>query len=376
MNKILFSWFFAVSVLISTSAHAVTYTAIDLGWGTNAYDINDSGQVVGYSYSFDSVNPRAFLYSNGSMQDLGALNGFASVAYGINNAGQVVGHYVFDDHHGSTNTSHAFLYDNGVMQDIGTLSGGPLSSATDINEIGQVTGWSNAIPHVGSNYNAFLFNNGVMQDIGSLNGSGGQTLAESINDSGQIVGESLGLHENHAFLYEQGVMKDLGTLGGGASGAYSINNSGQVVGSSLVIIDSEAVEHAFLYDHGVMVDLGALNNGTSVAFDINDSGQVVGYTNGLAFIYENSNMQDLNLLLSTSIGASLTSATAINSSGQIIAYGSNGHSYILNRDYISPIPEPQTFLMFLSGLGLLGFMALRRKENVLNLGISISIDIN
>ncbi|MBK9453237.1 MAG: hypothetical protein IPN95_28360 [Bacteroidetes bacterium] len=87
-----------------------------------------------------------------------------------------------------------------------------LSSATDINEIGQVTGWSNAIPHVGSNYNAFLFDNGVMQDIGSLNGNGGHTSAESINDSGQIVGASLGLHGNHAFLYEQGVRNRSGNM--------------------------------------------------------------------------------------------------------------------------------------------------------------------
>ncbi|HRB29718.1 MAG TPA: hypothetical protein PK517_06070 [Nitrosomonas sp.] len=37
-DKILFAWFFAVSVLISTFAHAVTYTAIDLGWGQSILD--------------------------------------------------------------------------------------------------------------------------------------------------------------------------------------------------------------------------------------------------------------------------------------------------------------------------------------------------
>ncbi|MBK9453236.1 MAG: FxDxF family PEP-CTERM protein [Bacteroidetes bacterium] len=142
----------------------------------------------------------------------------------------------------------------------------------------------------------------------------------------------------------------------------------------MVIIDSEAVEHAFIYDNGVMADLGALNDGTSLAFGINDSGQVVGYSNDLAFLYENGSMQDLNLLLSASIGTSLSYASAINSSGQIIAYGSNGHSYLLNRDNISPIPEPQTYLMLLAGLGLLGFMAHRRKENALNLGTAVSTD--
>jgi len=39
-DKILFAWFFAVSVLISAFAHAVTYTytAIDLGWGQSILD--------------------------------------------------------------------------------------------------------------------------------------------------------------------------------------------------------------------------------------------------------------------------------------------------------------------------------------------------
>jgi len=57
----------------------------------------------------------------------------------------------------------------------------------------------------------------------------GAGTAYSINDSGQVVGES----DGRAFLYNPaggGTKIDLGTLGGSQSVAYSINNSGKIVG--------------------------------------------------------------------------------------------------------------------------------------------------
>ena len=107
------------------------------GTESHAAGINDSGQVVGWSDTANGAE-HAFLYSNGTMTDLGTLpGGGESCAYGINDKGQVVGYsYTAND------GEHAFLYSNGTMIDLGFLPGGVQSWACSINDNGQVAGCS------------------------------------------------------------------------------------------------------------------------------------------------------------------------------------------------------------------------------------------
>jgi probable HAF family extracellular repeat protein len=104
-----------------------------------------------------------------------------------------------------------------------------------------------------------------------------------------------------------------------------------------------------------MTDLGTLAGSYSVALGINDAGQVVGRSDTAAgaqhaFITgpNGVGMTDLNSLVSLPSRVVLIEATGINNHGQVAAFG-------------SLIPEPETYAMLLAGLGLLGFIARRRK---------------
>jgi len=161
---------------------------------SQAYSINDAGQVVGFSRNSSNEN-EAFLYDNGSMIGLGTLpDGNFSEAFGINDAGQVVGHS-----RNSSNQSEAFLYENGSMNGLGTL-GGTFSFARGINDAGQVVGWSG---NSSNQFEAFLYENGSMTSLNSLLSPGsGWNLrdARGINSSGQIVGTGIFNGQTRAFL--------------------------------------------------------------------------------------------------------------------------------------------------------------------------------
>lgn len=125
----------------------------------------------------------AFLYANGTMNDLGTLGGNFSVAYGINASGQVVGNSTIS----GNSTRHAFLYTNGTMEDLGSLGGD--SSAVGINAGGEIVGWADTAGDASEH--AFLYSNGSMIDLNNLIApDSGWTLddAAAINDNGWIVG--------------------------------------------------------------------------------------------------------------------------------------------------------------------------------------------
>jgi probable HAF family extracellular repeat protein len=249
--------------------------------GSWAQAINSPGQVVGTSWNF--FEARAFLYSDGVMQNLGYLTGpnhlldNSSYGRGINNRSQVVG-YSYLSYSIENLVQHAFFYSDGVMQDLGTLAGstGSFSQADAINDRDEIVGVS--ITASGTRH-AFLYKNGSMQDI---DGSGNQfSQANAINKSGKIVGEysPSGAAPYRAFVFQDGDIHDLGTLGGVASVAEAINNKGDIVGNSLTT--GTGVEHAFLYHGGKMKDLNNFldpNSGwiLSDAVGINEHGQICG----------------------------------------------------------------------------------------------------
>ncbi|GFJ89405.1 hypothetical protein Prum_030470 [Phytohabitans rumicis] len=85
------------------------------GTDSRVYDINASGESAGWSYS--SVGSRAVLWnSDGAAQDLGHLGGAYSEGYGTNDRSEVVGTSSI-----ASGEDHAFLWSGGTMTDLGTL---------------------------------------------------------------------------------------------------------------------------------------------------------------------------------------------------------------------------------------------------------------
>lgn len=233
---------------------------------SEAWSINNSGQIVGRS------DGHAFLYENGVMSDLGTLGGTTSRAYDINNSGLIVG-----DSDNAQTYGQAFLYSGGTMQGIGSN----FTHAWGINDAGLIVG--NQRVNVGDTHyrHASLYDGNTWNDLGTLDGFTG-SLATDINNIGQVVGYSENPNAyTQAFLYDGGVMSAL-TLGGNNSYAWSINDSGQIVGTSSTAMSVHM--RAFLYDSGTMYNLNDLipaNSGwiLQTALDMNKAGQIVGVGN-------------------------------------------------------------------------------------------------
>lgn len=337
---------------------SITNLPTDASYTYQVYGLNATGQLTGYLYGPAEPNPHAFVYTDGSVTDLGTLGGPVSEGLAINGAGVIAGDSYLSDFQfhaflaqsnqlvdlgtlGGTFSSpyalndagqvvgssytlgdmavRAFLYSDGVMTNLGTL-GGDYSAAFAVNGLGSVIGESTL---TNGDTHAFLYANGAMVDLGTLGGS--YSSAFSLNDFGTVVGQStLTNGQTHAFLSSSNVMTDLGTLGGTSSAAFIVNRLGQVVGSSTTVYDAES--HGFIYQGGAMTDLGTLGgtNGSPVA--MNDLGQVVGdckFTNGVThpFLWEKGRIIDLNTLLPQNSGWELTNARLINNAGRIVGLG-------------------------------------------------------
>ncbi len=238
---------------------------------TEARDVNEFGQVAGTALESNGAIGSGFFWDNGIMTDLGHLGtGDNTHAWAVNEAGQVVGFSWTT----SSGDPHAFLWENGVLTDLGTF-GEAVSSALDINNLGQIVGGVTTYPDGW----AFLWDNGTVTDLGSLGGC--VSVAFGINDLGQVVGDCLNrtTRSRRAFIWEDGVMTDIAALARYSySLAWRINNRGEVVGEGNV----GHMRKPFVYDavHGVRDVRDLLDPDTVWTFvsprDINDRGQMAG----------------------------------------------------------------------------------------------------
>jgi probable HAF family extracellular repeat protein len=322
--------------------------------------VNSRGVIVGASENGQTdpllgVNQaQAVLWKDGQIVSLGSLGGYESLATDINQRGQIAGNatnatpdsYCFF----GTAQQRAFLWENGQMQDLGTLGGTCVSvgQVEILNDNGQVVGTSttSTIPNPLTGvppWDPFVWEQGKgMTDLGSLGGAYG--VADSINNRGQIIGQSSiasdpgacdGFPDNgdlncHAFFWDQGVLTDLttSTIGGNPQFLTGLNDAGEIIGSGSF---PDAASDAFLWRNGVATDLGHLTDCYSGALAINSETQVVGLTiscdgnTNRAFLWENGSMVDLNTLIPQGSSLELAGATGIDDRGEIVGIGVLGN---------------------------------------------------
>jgi probable HAF family extracellular repeat protein len=309
-----------------------------------AQSINDRGQVIGTAFgNIGSINTpqldfeQPVIYSGGTLTKLGPAFGQANA---INNTGQVVG---------MTN-GKASIYSGNQIAPIATDGSAEIPKAVNNSgETGGSTGSGQAYINVGGHQTILRT---ALDAYGSV---------AALNDAGQAI-VNLGASPwsapaTQAFLFDG---HNFQPLPGFATG---LNASGDVVGTM--------GSHAYFWDGTIAHDLGTLGGDQSNALAVNAAGVVVGTSltasnQPHAFVDVNGVMTDLNSLIPSNLGLSLSSGVGINDLGQIVATGKDASgnlvSVVLTPDGVtqpsSPVlgtptvvPEPSTLAVFaLAGL--------------------------
>jgi probable HAF family extracellular repeat protein len=315
------------------------------------YSISGGGQIIGAAENgvtdpltgFPEI--RAVAWNNGQINDLGTLGGYESFSISVNNRGQVTGqaaNAVYDPipFPGFGQQARAFLWQNGSMQDLGTL-GGPDAFGISINDRGHILGFSyiNSTPNPSTGLptgDGFFWADGVMQDIS--NPLGGKIVSPYyINNHDQAVGNAdlVGDIHTHPFLWSNGVFTDLGTFGGLFGSAQIVNEAGQVAGTANLAGDTTF--YGFLWANGTKrMLLPVVGDDCSQTYNMNQQGVVVGWsgqamdsncfanplTTVRAVLWEkDGSVVDLNTRIPSGTGIHLLAATNINESGEIVGEG-------------------------------------------------------
>jgi probable HAF family extracellular repeat protein len=265
-------------------AAAYTFTTIGVPGSdyTEAFGINDVGDVVGLFYNHSLLpSELGFQYNsiNGLFTTIDAPRNpnppfpqVFSEASGVNNLNQIVG---LSDYRG-------FLYNDGVFTFI-NVPASIYTSPNGINNAGQIVGtyYISGIPGPTPITSGFLDSNGVLTPI-SAPGSAA-TEVYGINDAGQIIGrfKSIDFRTAQSFIYKDGVFTTINVPGSSVVFVRGINNLGQIVGN---FVDASGFSHGFLDTNGIITDIDIPGAVDTQLYGINDEGEIVGSSGSSSFL--------------------------------------------------------------------------------------------
>jgi uncharacterized membrane protein len=326
----------------------VRYKVTDLGALTYAFSINSSGQVGG-----NIVNNYPAVWNDGSVTQMQPLSQ-RGYAYDLNNSGMVVG----------VSNSKAVTWDLAGNVTYLPLQLGTLSSvASDVNDYGVVAGHILNSQHL---LHACYWSKGGFTDLGVPFGQ--QSTVRALNNAGDIVVDSWqesGIY--HTYIYRNGqytpINNDLASIRN--SYATHMNEGGMVVGA---LVMPDLTQTAYLWQNGVRTLLPTPHGkNCPSAQAVNSTGIVVGsawntgpFSGGLACIWDERGVTYLNDLIPADSGWILEYANDINDSGQIVGAGTLGG---VSRGFLlTPVPEPSSVISLIFGMVNIGLLVRRRQR--------------
>lgn len=226
------------------------------------------------------------------------------------------------------NESRGYVWHKGVFTDLGVLGGGDYTYAYSVNDSGEVVGDSGDFS-TSLGVHAFLWRNGTLT---GLDGLGGDSFANEINDKGLIIGvASTSSGASYAATWKDGKLTTLPGLSSGGSGDPTlVNEAGQVAGLSAA---ASGADHAVLWTNGKVVDLGI---GEPIA--LNDLGQVLVEANqpsgqAYAYLWEHGK----KIMLPAGV-----QANALNDKGQVVGtYGTASDGFVWQNGKLTDLGAEQ-----------------------------------
>lgn len=298
------------------------------------YDVNSSGQVIGFSSVSGLNQNRGFVWQNGVTTYLSPLgDSWYSYAYAINDDGVVAGY----------SNVKPVIWQDGTISVVTDNS--YIEECRDINMNGDLAMF-------GVWGVAYAYINGTTIRL-PQNAPTGSGISLYINDNGELAGSTssdVGVpqwNNYHSYYWTRdNVCTQLPfdiVLG--------ITNSGQVLGTNY------SGNANYLWQNGHVQNLTDF-----YASDINNQGLIYGCKfipgHKIASIWDNGVITDINTLVDTSTGLTFTDCVTASDAGHIVVVGSDNNYYLLTPE----VPEPSSIIVLLSGIAGLGGLALRRRK--------------